>query len=241
MFKSSIKALKKANIYRKRELYDNLKDFASNDYLGLAHNKKTLKQTYKKLKYLNSHSPKASMLVNGYSSIHKDFEDKLCRVNKFEAGVVLGSGFLANLALIETLSRRGDLLLIDEQYHASGILASKVSRAKVEFFSHNNMLDLKSRLQNKNFKQIFIAVEGVYSMSGDIVNKKVFKLANKYNAVLIVDEAHSSGVLGKRLTGVFEHYKIKVKKNHIKMGTLGKAYGSYGAYILASKSLVEFL
>lgn len=242
MYENELLALKRANRFRKRVVYDkNLKDFASNDYLGLAHKKTLLKKAYKRLKKFHSNSSKASLLVNGYTKIHKKFEKRLCRLNGFKSGIVLGSGFLANIALIEALPRRGDLLLIDQEYHASGILASKLTLAKVEFFKHNDAKDLEKKIKNSFAKRVIVAVEGVYSMSGDILKKDIFEVIDEYKALLIVDEAHSSGVLGKNLLGVFDYYDIKIKQNYIKMGTLGKAYGSYGAYILSSKEIISFL
>ena len=242
MFEKELLALKRANRFRSRVIFDSsLKDFASNDYLGLASNKKLLKKVYKKIEKFPINASRASLLVNGYTQIHKNFEDDLCRLNGFEAGVVLGSGFLANIALIEALGRKGDILLIDEEYHASGILATKLTQAKVEFFKHNDIDDLRDKIKNSSYKRLLIAIEGVYSMSGDLARKEIFDIADEYGAILIIDEAHSSGVIGKKLLGILDYYDIKPKENYIKMGTMGKAYGSYGAYILSSKNIISFL
>ena len=241
MYQKELLALKRANRFRKREIFKNLKDFASNDYLALASKKSLLKKSFKELKNYPYNSPKASLLVNGYTKFHKRFEEELCKYNGFESGIVLGSGFLANIALIEALPRRGDLVLIDEEFHASGILASKLTMANVKFFRHNDANDLEKKIKNVEAKRVFIVVEGVYSMSGDILNYDIFDVADRKEAVFIVDEAHSSGVIGKNLLGVFDCYDKEVKENYIKMGTLGKAYGSYGAYILANKEIISFL
>lgn len=242
-YDDELRAIKKSNRLRKRVIFDdNLIDLASNDYLGLSTNKKLLKKAYNITKKELYQSPRASMLVNGYSKIHKLFEDKLKELHNFEDAIVVGSGFLANISLFESLARKKDLFLIDEEYHASGILASKLSNAKVEFFRHNDTVHLKELIaQNQGYQRIIIAIEGVYSMSGKLPAKEIFDIADDVNGILIVDEAHSSGVLGDSLLGIFEHYKIIPKPNYIKMGTLGKAYGSYGAYILASSEIIEFL
>lgn len=241
-YENELKALKKSSRYRTREVYDsNIKDFASNDYLGLSHNKELHSSTCRALSELDIHSSKASMLVNGYHQIHKDFENDLCKANGFEAGVVLGSGFNANIALIESLVRKGDTLFMDELYHASGVLASNLNALHVEFFKHNDMQELKQMLKNSNASRKIVAVEGIYSMDGDLCDKEVFEICEKEDAILIVDEAHSSGVIGDNLMGVFDYYKIAIKANHIKMGTLGKSYGSFGAFILASNHIVEYL
>jgi len=242
MYQKELAALKKANRYRTREIYNkNLIDLASNDYLGLSENRKVLKKACKSLKKENYHSSKASMLVNGYHLVHQKFETYMAKINSFESAVVVGSGFLANLALIEALPRKRDILIIDEKYHASGILASKLVDTKVVFFRHNDAGHLREILQNGVFYRAIVAVEGVYSMEGDLLNKEIFDVTNRDDTLLIVDEAHSVGVVGEKLLGIFEHYGISIKKNHIKMGTLGKALGSYGAYILCCKEVENYL
>lgn len=241
-YENELKALKKSGRFRTREVVDDKTlDFASNDYLGLAHNRELYLETCKELDSLDVHSSKASMLVNGYHQIHKNFEEALCLANNFEAAIVLGSGFNANIALIEALVRRGDTLFMDELYHASGILASNLNSVNVVFFKHNDIDELKNLLKNSKAKRKIVAVEGIYSMDGDLCPKEVFDICDDSSAILIVDEAHSSGVVGDKLMGVFDYYKITPKKNHIKMGTLGKAYGSFGAFILADEHIVEYL
>ena len=241
-YENELKALKNAGRYRTREVINTeLKDFASNDYLGLSHNKELHKKACDSIEKLDVHASKASMLVNGYHQVHKDFEDALCEANGFDAGVVLGSGFNANIALIETLTRKGDTLFMDELYHASGVLASQINQIDVKFFKHNDMNELESKLKESTATRKIVAVEGIYSMDGDIVKKEVFEICDAQNALLIVDEAHSSGVIGDNLMGVFDYYHVEIKANYIKMGTLGKAYGSFGAFILADAHIVEYL
>lgn len=242
-YANELKALKKSGRFRSREVVsDTVLDFASNDYLGLSHNQELHISTCQELDKLQYHSSKASMLVNGYHQIHREFEEALCEANSFEDCVVLGSGFCANIALVEALVRKGDILFMDEKYHASGVLATKLEHVEVRFFKHNDMSELKELFrQFPSVKRTIVAVEGIYSMDGDLVDKEVFEICQKEDALLIVDEAHSSGVVGDKLMGVFDLYNIEVKPNHIKMGTLGKAYGSFGAFILASSHIVEYL
>jgi 8-amino-7-oxononanoate synthase len=217
--------------------------------LGLSEDKNILSQTFEILKNEKYHSPRASMLVNGYSKIHYDFEQELIKQNFFENALVFGSGFLANFGIIEALVRNGDFLFVDELYHASGIVATKlIDKNRVIFFSHNSPEDLTFKIEkikkSNDFTQksrIIIAVEGIYSMEGTILKRDFFEITNNYNALLIVDEAHSFGVIGDNLLGIFDYYKIKITENHIKLGTLGKAMGSYGAYVLASDEVISFL
>ncbi len=240
MYQKELNAIKRANLFRQRKIYKNVLDFASNDYLGLANRKKSLQKACILLKKETSFAPKASMLINGYHPIHQKFENFLAKINGFEAGLVVGSGFLANIASIEALVRKNDELFIDSEFHASGNLAARLVK-KVSVFEHNNEKELESLLQKSKAYRKIIAIEGVYSMIGDLAKREIFELAKKYEAILIVDEAHSSGTIGKNLLGIFDYYDIKIEPNFIKMGTLGKAYGSYGAYILSSKEIRDFL
>lgn len=243
MYEKELNALKKAGRLRQRKVWNkNLIDFASNDYLGLANHKEQLQKALKLLNAYENHAPKASMMVNGYHPIHQQFEQRLAELNGFEEGIVIGSGFLANMALIEALVRKKDILFIDEEYHASGMMATGLLSDRVIKFKHNDIQDLEAKLRmHKGTGRKIIAVEGVYSMSGALCNKEIFEIADAHEALLIVDEAHSSGVMGEKLLGIFEYHNITPHERHIKMGTLGKAYGAYGAYILASAEIVSFL
>ncbi len=239
MYKKELKVLQKKGRLRKREIYDNFIDLASNDYLCLSENRHIRQKAFEKALNLPSHGAKASQLVNGYTQIHKEFEEYLCTLNNFENGIVLGSGFLANLALFE-LVRKKDLALIDEEYHASGILGSKMSQGEIRFFKHNDLYDLMQKSSDyKNFNRVFVFTEGIFSMRGDKVKKEITDYAQQIGT-LIIDEAHSVGICGKRLLGITDEYNLNPSKT-VKMGTLGKALGSYGAYILSNKEITEFL
>ncbi len=241
-YEKELAALKRSGRYRERKIFDeDIIDLASNDYLGLAEKKELMDEAYKRVSSYSSHAAKASMLVNGYHPLHAKFEKALCEANGFEAGVVLGSGFNANIALIESLVRKGDELFMDEKYHASGVMATKLNDAKVNYFRHNDAVELERMLKGSSAKRKIIAVEGIYSMDADLLDKQIIELADKYQSLLILDEAHSSGVIGKKLMGILDHYELPVKDNYIKMGTLGKAYGSFGAYILATEHIVDYL
>ncbi len=242
LYEKELKAIKKANRFRNREIFsESLLDFASNDYLGLSENRMLLKRAYEKVSSYKYHSPKASMLVNGYHPIHNEFESYISKLCGFEESLVVGSGYLANIALIESLVRKDDILVLDSEFHASGIMASKLTKGKVSYFKHNNPFELDNLLKTLKYKRAIVCVEGVYSMEGDLVKPKIFEVVDRYKALLIVDEAHSSGTVGKNFLGVFDFYDIKPQKNHIKMATLGKAMGSYGAYIQGSSEIIEYL
>ena len=241
MYKKEIEILKKKNRFRQRKIYKNLIDFASNDYLGLSNNPEILEKTYNTIKG-EDYGSKASMLVNGYSEYHQMLEEYLCEINDYKAGIVVGSGFLANMSIFEALARKGDLVILDEEYHASGRVGVQLSSAEIRYFKHNNLEDLIYKLKDSiHFNRVFVAVEGIYSMGGDLVKKEILDyLSVKKKVITIIDEAHSVGVVGDNLMGVVDLYKIPTV-NTIKIGTLGKALGSYGAYILASKEIISFL
>lgn len=241
-YDNELKALKRSGRYRERRLIDEtLLDGASNDYLGLAHIKELHIKACETLNSFTFHAPKSSMLVNGYHPIHQNFERALCEANGFEAGIVMGSGFNANIGIIEALGRKGDLILMDESYHASGVMATRMCDARVEFFAHNDPQALRGALNAASEKRIIVAVEGIYSMSGDKLSREILEICEQYDVLIILDEAHSSGVIGENLMGILDHYNITPNPNMIKMGTLGKAYGSFGAYVLSSRHISEYL
>ncbi len=242
MYSKALKALENANLLRQREIYhDNLVDLASNDYLGLAEEGALFDGACEKVREYRIHAPKASQLVNGYHPIHQEFENYLKWRNGFEEAMVVGSGFLANLSLIEALPRKKDIMIMDEEYHASGVLASKLLACPVLFFRHNDAAHLEELLQAHSYERAIVAVEGIYSMAGDVLERDIFTICDRKDVIMIVDEAHSAGVLGDDFLGVFSYHDITPQPNHIKMGTLGKAMGSYGAYILANAQIISFL
>ncbi len=242
-YEKELTALKRAGRFREPIALDvDAVDMASNDYLGLAHKRKLFKRACKRVGAFAWHAPKASLYLGGYHPLHRELEDLLNKRTGFEKSTLFGSGFLANLGLIEALVRRRDVLFMDARYHASGMTAARLLQGKVVTFAHNDMDDLVRKLSETPVKgRRIIAVEGVYSMEGDMVPKEVFEVADWFGALLIVDEAHSVGTVGPRLMGVFDRYGITPAPNHIKMGTLGKALGSYGAYVSASAEVVSYL
>jgi len=241
-FESSLAALqKKGRLRTKRFLSSSAIDFASNDYLGFKKDRATFDKACACVLKEGVFAPSASQLVYGYQSTHKKLEKTLLKLHGFEDALIVGSGFLANTALVSALPGHGDLVLMDEEYHASGIAALPLSKAKSELFSHNDAVDLENRLKNSDAKRVFVFVESVYSMIGDILPREIIDVADKYGAYLVIDEAHGYGVIGANLGGIYDHCGITPKPTHIKMGTLSKAVGSYGAYILAKKEIISFL
>ncbi|WP_457622767.1 aminotransferase class I/II-fold pyridoxal phosphate-dependent enzyme [Persephonella sp.] len=237
-----LEEIKRKGLYRERIIVsDNLKDFSSNDYLGLKDCKETKKALCENIDKLSLGSG-ASQLVSGYKDIQKELEEFLSDFKEAEDCIVLGSGYLANTGLIQALTEEGDIVFSDQLNHASIIDGIRLSRAEKVIYRHNDMNDLEDKLKKSSGRRkSFIVTDGVFSMEGDIVNFPDLKfLADKYGAVIILDDAHSTGILGDGKGTVF-HYGMKPDENIIQMGTLSKAIGSYGAFVCGSRTVIDFL
>ncbi|WP_457641922.1 aminotransferase class I/II-fold pyridoxal phosphate-dependent enzyme [Persephonella sp.] len=240
--KKQLEGIRKQNLYRERIiLSENVIDFSSNDYLGLKDCYQTKKKLCENIENLSVGSG-ASALVSGYTEIQRELEEFIAKFKESEACIVVGSGYLANTGLIQAISTEEDVIFSDQFNHASIIDGVRLSRAKKVIYRHNDMNDLEDKLKsNPTTGNRFIITDGVFSMEGDIVNFKELKfLADKYNAVVIIDDAHSTGILGKGKGTVFQ-FNFKPDENIIQMGTLSKAVGSYGAFICGTRDLIEFL
>jgi glycine C-acetyltransferase/8-amino-7-oxononanoate synthase len=237
-----IEILKEKKLYRSRIiLSDKVINFSSNDYLGLKDSFSTKNKLCTNIKNLSLGSG-ASTHVSGYVDIQKELEEELANFKKSESCIVVGSGYLANLGLISSITTEKDIIFSDELNHASIIDGIRLSKAKKVIYKHNNIEDLEKKLkENKSEGNIFIITDGVFSMEGDIAKlDKLYKIAKEHDAVLIIDDAHATGILGEGKGTIF-HYSLKPEKNIIQMGTLSKAVGSYGAFICGSKILIEYL
>lgn len=215
--------------------------FGSNNYLGLAnhpHIKETVKKAIKKYGVGIAGPP----LLNGYSSLMKELENRLSQLKGTEDTMIFTSGYNANLGLLYGLCTPHDLLLADEYNHASFFDGVKLLRGKCITFGHNNIGQLEDLLKtHKPDGDLFVAVEGVYSMDGDLSPlDQIIPLAQQYNAHTIIDDAHGTGVLGFNGEGIMEELRIKWT-NEIIMGTFSKAFAVNGGFISGSREVIEFL
>lgn len=215
--------------------------FGSNNYLGLAnhpHIKETVKKTIKKYGVGIAGPP----LLNGYSSLMKELENRLSRLKGTEDTMIFTSGYNANLGLLYGLCTPHDLIIADEYNHASFFDGVKLLRGKCITFEHNNIDQLEDLLKtHKTDGDLFVAVEGVYSMDGDIAPlDKIIPLSQHYNAHTIIDDAHGTGVLGFNGEGAMEELRIKWS-NEIIIGTFSKAFAVNGGFISGSREVTEFL
>ena len=218
---------------RSLSCFEGFIDFYSNDYLGLATNLKSEK--------FNTHSgATGSRLISGNSILAENCEKALANFYNSEAALVYNSGYDANVGLFSAVLHRGDTIIYDEAIHASVRDGIRLSFAKAFSFEHNSISDLRSKLE-KATGCVYIAVESLYSMNGDLSPlKEIAKLAKEFKAYLIVDEAHSGGVFGTLGRGYVEQLKLE-KDVFARVFTFGKAYGLHGAAILGSQQLKDFL
>ena len=215
--------------------------FGSNSYLGLT-NHPRIKAAAEKAITKYGTGCAGSRFLNGTLNIHIELEELLCDYLKREAALLYSTGFQANLGALAPLAGRHDYILIDERVHASIIDATKLSYAKVLKFKHNDMEDLDdvmSRLSSESNK--FIVVDGIFSMEGDIANlPEIVKISKKYDANLIVDDAHSVGVIGEQRMGTGSHFGLHDEVD-MQIGTFSKSLASLGGFIASTSDVIDYL
>ncbi|MCB8977982.1 MAG: aminotransferase class I/II-fold pyridoxal phosphate-dependent enzyme [Ardenticatenaceae bacterium] len=182
-------------------------------------------------------------LLAGSLKLHNELEERIAKFKQTEAAITFSSGYVTNLATISSLLRKGDTVICDKLNHASIVDGCLLAMAKFVRFRHNDMDHLEKRLQEagNNGRKLVIA-DSVFSMDGDIINlPEMVRLCRKYDAYLMIDEAHSIGVLGETGHGIEEHFDMPPDSIDIKMGTLSKAIPSAGGYVAGNKELIQFL
>jgi 8-amino-7-oxononanoate synthase len=215
--------------------------FGSNSYLGLTCHPK-IKEAAKKAIDKYGTGCAGSRFLNGTLDIHIELEHRLARLMNKDAAICYSTGFQVNLGVVSALTGRSDYLLLDELDHASIIEGSRLSFSKILKFKHNNMKALEAKLKLcEPDKLKLIVVDGIFSMEGDIVNlPEIVKLAEKYNASVMVDDAHSIGVLGEKGAGTASHFGLTDKVD-LTMGTFSKSLASLGGFIAADESIINYL
>jgi 8-amino-7-oxononanoate synthase len=215
--------------------------FGSNSYLGLTNHPK-VKEAAKRAIDKYGTGCAGSPFLNGTLDIHIELEHKLANLVKKEAAICYSTGFQVNIGVVSALTDRNDYLLLDEYDHASIIEGSRLSFSKVLKFAHNDMQSLENKLKICEPDRIkLIVVDGIFSMEGDIVNlPEVVKLADKYKASIMVDDAHSMGVIGEHGSGTASHFGLTDKVDLI-MATFSKSFASLGGFIAADKDTINYL
>ena len=221
-------------------------NFSSNYYLGLANHPNIKQALLNSLKTEDdiSYGSGAAHLVTGHHIHHHLLEDELADWLGVERTLLFSTGYMANLAVQQTLMQAGDTILADKLNHASLIDGAQLSAANLKRYPHLDMEALERRLEQAQAQnsQAMIVTDGVFSMDGDIAPLKTLQqLAQNYQAWLFVDDAHGIGTLGKQGKGGFEHFGLEPDENTIIVGTLGKAFGTSGAFVAGSETLIETL
>jgi glycine C-acetyltransferase/8-amino-7-oxononanoate synthase len=213
----------------------------SNNYLGIAEHP-ALQQAACDAMERYGFGSGASRLVSGNTELHEELERRIAAFKSAESAILFNSGYAANTGIIPAVAGEGDLVLSDQLNHASIIDGCRLSRARTEVFRHRDMDHLESLLRsNTTVPRKLIITDGVFSMDGDIAPlPDLVRLAERYHAILMVDDAHATGVLGRHGRGTAEHFGLE-DKVHIQMGTLGKALGSFGAYVAGARDIVRYL
>lgn len=217
-------------------------NIASNNYLGLTTHPRLREAALEALKKFGVGSG-AVRTVAGTMKIHMELEKKIAQFKNVEACVVFQSGFTANAGTVSAILGKDDFIISDELNHASIIDGARLSRAKIKVFRHKDMAhaeELLKEVQNEPGHKLMIT-DGVFSMDGDIGPLPALcDLAEKYGAIMMVDDAHASGVLGRNGRGTIDHFNVHGRVD-VQVGTLSKAIGALGGYVCGSKDLIDFL
>ena len=215
--------------------------FGSNSYLGLTNHPK-IKEASKKAIDKYGTGCAGSRFLNGTLDIHIELESRLASFVGKEAAVLFSTGFQVNLGVLSSITGRNDYLILDEYDHASLIDGSRLSFSKVIKYAHNDMEDLQRKLRVLPEEAVkLIAVDGIFSMEGDIVKlPEIVQLADEYGANIMVDDAHSLGVIGKHGAGVSSHFGLTEDVDLI-MGTFSKSLASLGGFIASDAATVDYL
>ena len=216
-------------------------NLSSNNYLGLTTHPRLREAALKAVKELGVGSGSVRTIA-GTMELHMQLERRIAEFKKTEAAVVFQSGFAANAGTVASILGKGDLILSDELNHASIIDGARLSRAEIKVFPHRDVAALERLLEEtKSFPRRLVITDGVFSMDGDIAKMpEVTAAAHRHGAIMMVDDAHASGVLGTAGRGTVDHFKLHGQVD-VQVGTLSKAIGVLGGYVCGSKSLIEYL
>jgi len=244
---------REAHLYRSRQVLQSpqgveiniegrqLLNFCSNDYLGLANHPKLIAAFCQAANEYGVGSG-AAHLITGHSEHHHRLEEELAAFTQRPRALLFSTGYMANLGVVSALAGQGDAVFEDRLNHASLLDAGLLSRARLQRFTHLDSDDLQSKLSQSKAKQKLIVSDGIFSMDGDMADAAgLAKAASEHNAWLMIDDAHGLGVLGQSGGGTLEEYQLGVDEVPILMGTFGKAFGTFGAFVAGEEALIETL
>jgi 8-amino-7-oxononanoate synthase len=250
---AELAAREAANLYRRRRTIDGpqgpllysdgreLLSFCSNDYLGLANHPEVI-AALKKGGDSYGVGGGAAHLVNGHSRAHHALEEELAGFTGRPRALLFSTGYMANLGVVSAIVGTGDAVFEDRLNHASLLDAGLLSRARLSRYPHADAAALKDKLTTSKADEKLVLTDGVFSMDGDIAPlPELAAAARRHDAWLMVDDAHGMGVLGKHGAGSLEHFGLDIDDVPILMGTLGKGFGTFGAFVAGSDDLIEYL
>ena len=217
-------------------------NFASNDYLGLAGDDRLIAAAIAATQTYGTGST-GSRLITGNRELHRQLECAIARLKQTEDAIVFSSGYLANLGTIAAIVGKRDLILSDQFNHSSLRNGAIVSGATILNYAHCDMQDLQTKLiqQRSHFQRCLVLTDTVFSMDGDLCPlPQLLDLADEFSCMVLVDEAHATGVMGQTGAGCVEHFGC-TGRSLIQMGTLSKSLGSLGGYVTGSSTLIDFL
>ena len=217
-------------------------NLSSNNYLGLTTHPKLKRRAIEAIEKYGVGSG-AVRTIAGTMSLHMDLEEKIARFKQVEASVVFQSGFTANAGTVAAILTRDDVIISDELNHASIIDGCRLSRAEIKVFPHKDVAACEVVLQglSSHKGRKLLITDGVFSMDGDIAPlPQLVELAEKYGCIMMIDDAHASGVLGRNGRGTVDHFKLHGRVD-IQVGTLSKAIGSLGGYVCSTRDTIEYL
>jgi glycine C-acetyltransferase len=217
-------------------------NFCSNNYLGMANHPRLVRAAQECVEKYGV-GPAAVRTIAGTMDLHLKLEERLAKFKGVEAAITFQSGFTANLATIPALVGKQDAIISDELNHASIIDGSRLSGAKIFRYAHCDPEDLERVLkaERENYPKVLVITDGVFSMDGDIAPlDKIYEVTQKYGAILMVDDAHGEGVMGKGGRGMVDHFNLHGKVD-VEVGTLSKAFGVVGGVVAGNPLVVEWL
>ncbi len=240
---SKLKARQENHSLRSLSAQNELIDFSSNDYLGFAKNPMLFKQVQQELNAFHPiNGSTGSRLLTGNFEFHEALEKQIATFFYGESSLLFNSGYDANIGLLASVPQRGDCIIYDENSHASIRDGIRLSNAKSYKFKHNDLKDLRQKLENLSaVTQLYLVVESIYSMDGDVAPlKELVELSKVYDLKLIVDEAHSTGVCGSEGQGMLHDLDLS-EFVFARIFTFGKALGCHGAAVVGSNLLIQYL
>ncbi len=252
MFREKLRILKKKSLLRTikdrestqgpRIKFNNKEyiNFCSNDYLGLANHPDIIGAVNNSLNRYG-YGAGASRLLSGGSILHKELEVKIARFKETESAILFNSGYTANIGILTAITNENTSIFSDKLNHASIIDGCKLSKSNTFIYRHKDVTHLEELLKKSVTKKKIIVTDSVFSMDGDIAPvKDLYSLCQKYKAMLYIDDAHATGVLGNG-KGILTHFDIKPEPWIIQMGTFSKAFGSFGAFLAGSNDVIQWV